>query len=30
MGKATGAECTIEKAYGRIVDVPNKKNNQTD
>ena len=24
MGKAIGAECTIEKGYGRIVDVPRK------
>ena len=30
MGKAIGAECTIEKGYGRIVDVPKKKSNQTD
>ena len=30
MGKAIGAEPTLKKMYGRIVDVPNKKKNQTD
>ena len=30
IGKAVGAESTTEKAYGRIVDIPKKKENKTD
>ena len=30
IGKTIGAEPTLKKMYGRIVDVPNKKKNQTD